>query len=158
MSAHVAQIRPLWMSAIRLLSGVKRTLLRLPKQLRGLIRRLRNRGRGLLWQIGAREGTHCDPQRAMRLCRHACTRDRSRAADVGCHAPPRAVRMPRSLSSGGDSVQAAKALGPQIIHDGPQVRRAMLCVRLDTGNCPLVTTCLPPRPFAFASRVLAAVT
>jgi hypothetical protein len=28
----------------------------------------------------------------------ACNRDSNRAADVGCHDPPRAVRMPRSLS------------------------------------------------------------
>src|SRR6516164_2147284 len=29
----------------------------------------------------------------------ACKRDKSRAADVGCHAPPRGVRLPRSSSS-----------------------------------------------------------
>jgi hypothetical protein len=28
----------------------------------------------------------------------ARNRDSSRAADVGCHAPPRGVRMPRSFS------------------------------------------------------------
>jgi hypothetical protein len=30
---------------------------------------------------------------------HACKHDSSRAADVGCHAPPRGVRMPRSFNA-----------------------------------------------------------
>src|SRR6516165_3772815 len=47
----------------------------------------------------------------------ACNRASNRAADVGCHAPPRGARMPRSFQLNDYSAHAGEALRPQVIHD-----------------------------------------
>lgn len=43
----------------------------------------------------------------------------------------------------GDSPHAGDPLGAQVIHDGPQVRRTMLCVCLTAATACLLPTCLP---------------
>jgi hypothetical protein len=60
---------------------------------------------------------------------HTRKRDSSRAADVGCHAPPRGVRMPRSFSWAAIARTLANPCDSQVIHDGPQVRRTLLNLR-----------------------------
>ena len=78
------------------------------------------RDRGPVAQMNSR--THCPSQ-----C-HACSRDSNRAADVGCHARRQDAPL---VQLSGDSPHADEALGPQVIHDGPQVRRTVLCVHPD---------------------------
>ena len=43
-----------------------------------------------------------------------------------------------------DSPHAGEPLGPQVVHDGPQVCRAVLRVRLDGSHCLLVANLLAP--------------
>ena len=71
-----------------------------------------------LWSKGTRSGIFIS-------IGHTRNRNSSRAADVGCHAPQDAplVQLRR------DGPHAGEPLGPQAIHDGPQVRRTLLCVR-----------------------------
>jgi hypothetical protein len=65
----------------------------------------------------------------------------SLAADVGCHAPPRGVRMPRSFNSAAIARTLVMPWDRRSIHDGPLGSpHAALCVRLD--SC-LLLTCLP---------------
>jgi hypothetical protein len=44
----------------------------------------------------------------------------------------------------GNSTHAGEPLSLQLIHDGPQVRRALLCVRLDRSHGLLVADLLAP--------------
>jgi hypothetical protein len=43
-------------------------------------------------------GQNTGDRRLFYSCAYACNRDNSRAAEVGCHVPPRGVSMPRSFS------------------------------------------------------------
>jgi len=43
------------------------------------------------------------------------------------------------LSSDSPHTLTREPLGPQVFHDLPQVRRTVRAVRLEPGNCPLVT-------------------
>jgi hypothetical protein len=70
-------------------------------------------GEGPLWSNGPKYEAHSNRGSWCPTFQFAdCNRDRS-PADVGCHAPPRGVRMPRSF---GDGPHAGELLRPQVVH------------------------------------------
>jgi hypothetical protein len=104
----------------------------------GLIRLLRSRGRGLLWQIGTREGTRC------RFPHRPCfSRDSSRAVDVGCHAPPRGVRMPRSFNSAAIARTLAIPWVPRSSTMALRFDARYAAFALTAATACLLPTCLP---------------